>query len=268
MTSTVFASLCDIRQYARAIQTLAQLRNEGAWCGDVALLCVDFSPDEFQLGELAAISVGTVILEHLDHHLLWKAWEKHPIRRQDDNRHYSKVNQWDKLQVFAGWCSAWQRVCFLDAGMNVCSPVTPLLDLSWQGRILAPQDGAPVSYSNVFRIQLDLDANPAVSQDLVATFDEKMLESPYFLNCCFIFDTALAPPAYKTMVEWMVRFPVMMCNEMGIMNLYFTFHQNVWTTLPNSREDGRYLFAWSDVEIAGNPPRDAFCLIKYPSHRL
>jgi len=265
LVDTVFVTLSDASYYPNAHRTLRQLREAGRWEGDAVLLCVDFEPDEYTRGHLQELRVEAICLQHLDHTPLWRAWETHPIAHLDDNRHYGKVYQWDKLQVFGQWCRRWARVVFLDAGMHVLSEVRPLLELDWRGRLLAPHDGAPRDMVRVFRTQLDLDANPPVAQDLLETFGEEILRRPYFINCCFVFDTTLARAALESMLPWMSRFPIMLCNEMGIMNLYFAMHVDKWAILPTHTEEGGLLFGYSNSDWPGRPPASHFCMLKYPS---
>jgi hypothetical protein len=259
MNNTVFATLCDFSYYEKALKTLRSLRGCGGWSGAVVLLCVDFKPDDTP----SDLSVEIVFLQHIDHTPLWKAWETHPIPGLPDERHIKKTVQWDKIQVFDSWCQRWNRVVFLDAGTSVLSSIEPLLELTWRGAFLAPRDGAPRDLSRVFRTQLALEANPPVTADLLQAFGEDILDKPYFLNCFFVFDTVFAPLAYVHMQDWMKRFPIMMCNEMGIMNLYFSMHLKVWMEMPTHRMDGTPLLGYCHTDFHGSPLREAFCLLKY-----
>ena len=259
MKDTVFVTLSDASYYQRALGTLQGLRQYGGWSGDIVLLCVDFRPD----ARLSEVSAEFVLLDHLDHAPLWEVWKAHPIRSVPDERHVKKTYQWDKLQVFGSWCRRWKRVVFLDAGASVLSSVEPLLQLEWRGAFLAPLDGAPQDCTRVFRTQLDLEANPLATSDLLQLFGEGILDAPYFLNCFFVFDTKLAAAAFANARAWMTRFPIMMCNEMGVMNLQFAMHAKTWHVLPNYHADGRPFLGYANTDFAGNPYRHEFCMLKY-----
>jgi hypothetical protein len=111
-----------------------------------------------------------------------------------------------------------------------------------------------------------MQANPAVTDDLLQTLGKEILDRPYFINCCFIFDTSLATLAYACMTSWMVRFPIMMCNEMGIMNLYFSYYLGSWEMMPISQhEQEKHLYGYCNSDFPGSPLRTSFCLVKYPS---
>jgi hypothetical protein len=55
----------------------------------------------------------------------------------------------------------------------------------------------------------------------------------------------------------------MMCNEMGIMNLYFSMHLNAWREMPTHRDNGGPLLGYSNTDFPEFHPREAFCLLKY-----
>jgi hypothetical protein len=181
----------------------------------------------------------------------------------DDNRHFAKLHQWDKLQVFKPFFRAWERVVFLDAGLRIFDTVQPLLDLDWRGKLLAPDDSDPYDNGVRFRVQLDLDANPDVNATLFAEYPETMLDEHYFLNCMFVFDTALLERvSFEEMEDAMNRYPICMCNEMGIMNLIFSFKLRVWQPFPQRTGD-KYLFGWSERNYRESPNWTAFHFMKY-----
>jgi hypothetical protein len=80
----------------------------------------------------------------------------------------------------------------------------------------------------------------------------------------FVFDTALLEQVtVEEMERAMNDYPICMCNEMGIMNLFFTFKLRVWAPFPHITPKGKYLFAWSENNYTGTPNWDRFHFIKY-----
>ena len=255
--STVFVTLTDRSYFDKAKRTLEELRGNGEWKGDVVLIAVDFRPEPME---------GVHILEttHINTDGLLASFRAHPIRPMDDNRHFGKLYQWDKLQVFKPFFRQWERVVFLDAGIRVFARVQPLLDLDWRGKFLAPDDSDPYDNGVRFRIQLDLEANPDVTKTLLTDYPESILEGRYFLNCIFVFDTALLERVtFEELEAAMNRYPICMCNEMGILNLLFTFKLRVWEAFPQRVEE-RYLFGWSENNYRENPDWRSFHFMKYP----
>lgn len=254
--STVFVTLCDRSYHAKALRTLEELRTNGKWTGDTVLLAVDFLPEPIP-------GVRIVQVQHLSTDNLLAQWKTNPIRPMEDNRHLGKLYQWDKLQVFTLYFRQWERVVFLDAGIRIFDTVQPLLDLDWRGKLLAPDDSDPYDNGVRFRVQLDLDANPRVKDTLLSVYPESILDEHYFLNCIFVFDTALINQVSLTDLESaMNAYPICMCNEMGIMNLLFTFKLRVWHPLPQRTSD-KYLFGWSERNYTEGPTWKDFHFLKY-----
>jgi hypothetical protein len=257
--STVFVTLSDESYFPKARRTLRELQVHGKWAGDIVLLAVDFTPPP-----MAGVRVRQI--SHLNIAPLFEQWNQHPIQAMPDNRHYGKVYQWDKLQVFTSYFKQWDRVVFLDAGLRVFDTVQPLLDLDWKGKLLAPDDADPYDNGSRFGRQLDLTANPAAAARLIEAYGERILGERYFNNCLFVFDTDLigryaTVPAMEAM---MVDYPIFLCNETGLMNLVFTFNANgcVWRALPQ-RVGSKYLFAWSENNYDERPDWGEFHMIKY-----
>jgi hypothetical protein len=262
MDKTVFVTLTDTSYFSKAKRTIEEIREKGKWEGDIVLLTVDFFLSE---------PLDNVIcrpIQHIDHKHLFNTWQKNPIRKMEDNRHYGKVYQWDKLQVFDSFFTKWDRVVFLDAGMRICDSVHHLLHLDYKNSFLAPDDSDPYDNGNRLRCQFDWDANPPVTEKLLNTFKIDLLQQKYFLNCIFLFDTKLISelnPKEK-MLKWMNEYPISLCNEMGIMNLFFTTKQMIWKPFPQRVSDNsKYLFGWSELNYKEKPDWKQFCFLKYPS---
>jgi hypothetical protein len=257
--STVFVTLSDVGYYPKAIRTIQELREYGNWDGDVVLIAVDFDPNPTELYNATIYKTS-----HIDTDGLMESFRNHPIKPMPDNRHFAKLYQWDKLQVFKPFFRQWDRVVFLDAGIRIFDSVDPLLNLDWKGHFLAPDDSEPYDNGHRFRIQLDVDANPPAREAMFSEFPDTILDSKYFNNCMFVFDTRLTyQTTFEEMEEYMNKFPIFMCNEMGLMNLIFHFKLGVWKSFPQITFEGKYLFGWSEMNYRENPSWDRFHFIKY-----
>jgi hypothetical protein len=65
------------------------------------------------------------------------------------------------------------------------------------------------------------------------------------------------------MKAWMVEYPICCCNEMGIMNLFFTVHHGIWDAFPQ-RTGSKYLFGWNEANYKERPTWESFVFMKYP----
>jgi len=253
---TVFVTLCDKSYLSKATHTIHELQTNGRWMGDTVLMSVDFQPEPIP-------NVQLLQIRHIPTDKLVKTFETHPLKPMSDNRHLGKLYQWDKLQVFHSYFRRWKRVMFLDAGMRVFNSVQPLLDLEWKGKFLAPDDSDPYDNGLRFNCQLDVDANPEVTERVYNDFSKDILDKHYFLNCIFVFDTALLEQvSVEEMEDAMNAYPICMCNEMGIMNLIFNYKLNVWLPFPQNVGE-KYLFGWSERNYREQPNWSSFHFIKY-----
>jgi hypothetical protein len=254
--STVFVTLTDASYFPKARRTIRELQVHGKWTGDIVLLAVDFTPPP-----MAGVRIRRIA--HMNTDPLLEQWKTHPIQPMPDNRHYGKIYQWDKLQVFTPYFKQWERVVFLDAGLRVFDVVQPLLDLPWQGKLLAPDDADPYDNGGRFERQLDLKANPEATARLIECYGSEILSQRYFNNCLFVFDTQLIDRSTLAMLQQdMVDYPIFMCNETGLMNVFFTYGRKCWSPLPQ-RTGTKYLFAWSENNYEEGPDWGNFHFIKY-----
>lgn len=266
--TTAFATLTDRGYFSKARTTIRDLRTYGHWEGIIVLIVVDFIPSWEEIQDLGP-NLVIYPVKHIDHTVLWEIWKTQPIRKQADERHYKKVYQWDKLHVFTEFFKSWRRIIFLDAGSRVFRPVAPLLFLEYEGKIIAPDDSDPYDNGNRLMCQFDFEANPAVARRFHREFGVECLQSRYFLNCFFIFDTTIIQEnTFDLMTKWMTEFPISCCNEMGIMNLYFTVKHKLWSSLPQQTNEGTYYFGWNEHNYRVRPTADQFIVIKYPSRPL
>ena len=179
-----------------------------------------------------------------------------------DKRELTKLNQWEKLHVFDNYFTKWQRVVFLDAGLRVLDDVKYLLELDYKCKILAPIDGKNDKH-NDFNCQLSYD-NIELIEKVKTDFGEDILKETYFLNCIWIYDTEILKLCNKNqLIEAMNEYTLCRTNEMGIMNLLFTFKYHLWEPFPFKTVNGKFLFDWCELN---NPNTNwtNYCYIKYP----
>ena len=265
----VVVTLSDEKQQDRALRTILDARTRGAWQGDMVWITVGFTPSS-EVTEFYRIR--TFRVEHLDTSGVLAYYARHPLRPTCDGRETKKLTQWDKFYVFDSWFLQWERVVYLDAGLRVVDRISHLLELDCEGLFLAPDDAAPYDTEKRFGgiIELDAERHPDVVQEFLREYDPAILKERYFLNCIWMYDTALLHRIHLTdFMDAMNRYPISRCNEMTIMNLLLTFKHRVWRPFPSHcpREERRRLFGWTERDQDYGPYttwRD-FCFLKYPS---
>lgn len=259
--ATVFVSITDKGYFRKAEQTIKDLRNRGNWHGVVVLVTIDFDlTDEFK-NKYDVIEWKFAPIDKTE--LIGKIGNKG--FSNSDKRELQKLNQWEKLHIFDDYFTAWTRVVFLDAGLRVLDDVRYILELDFKDAILAPDDSAPYYRADkIFRHQVCFD-NPEHVTVLTNDFGEKILDSKYFLNCIWVYDTNILKTCNKTqLIEAMNKYPLCKTNEMTIMNLLFHFKYKLWRDFPLKTSHNKYLFEWCESNHPFPTKWSDYCFIKYP----
>jgi hypothetical protein len=258
--STVVVTLCDEPYLNKAIRTINDVRTCGQWEGDIVFITVGFTLDEEIVKKY---SVLPVLFPRISTDQIRDYYQSNPLSIPTcDGREYTKCTQWEKLHVFDTYFKQWERVVYLDAGLRIFDSLELFLSLEWKARFLAPDDTWNDDTKR-FRCQLELTNSPHILENLVNTYGN-LLNEKYFLNCIFIFDTSLLTNTSKEeMISIMNKYPLWRTNEMGVMNIFFTFHLNVWTCFPTLAKNGKYLFDWCEYNRS-NTKWYEYCALKYP----
>ena len=257
---TVFVSLCDSKYFDKAKQTITELRIFGKWNGQIILIVVgELSNDPKFFSHYNVLQKS---FPKIDTSVLLSNIGPEGFRDSIDKREIHKLNQWEKFHVFDDYFRQWKRVVFLDAGMRIFDNVKYLLELDYDGAILAPNDAGPyLRADKIFSTQVSFD-KPELIAKIKADFSPDILESHYFLNCLWIYDTAILDICNKNKLVWaMNEYPLCKTNEMTIMNLLF---RNVWREFPIKASNKKYLFEWCETNHPHPTTWRDYCCMKYP----
>lgn len=269
---TVVVTLTDAGYYHKMRRTIIDVRTRGKWTGDVVLITVDFdAPNNF----LDFYNVIPYRVQHINTDKLMEQYKLCPIDPTSDNRQNAKLTQWDKFYVFSEYFSSWDRVIFLDAGLRVLDDIQYLADLSCEGVIMAPDDAPAYDTQKRFGGIIETHKNIPVVTELFKEYSPEILKQRYFLNCIWMYDTALLKRvSFSDLEAAMNKYPICRCNEMTIMNLIFTYKLGVWKPFPEfaisnlqEKKQVKRLFGWteSDRDYGRDKTWRDFCFLKYSS---
>ena len=268
--STVFVLVTDQGYIHKAKRTILDLRTRGLWLGDIVLINIDNAHLGRNYLDFYRVTEKKFPIIEEKYELLQKLHYA-PFLDSIDGREISKVNQWEKLHVMDPYFRQWDRVVFLDSGLRVLDDVySTILQLDYRGKFLAPDDGGNYvelpNPNKLFHTQVS-QANPSRLTKLKEDFPkvEELLE-PYFLNCMWVYDTAILDICTKEeMIQGMLDYPICLTNEMTMMNLFIHFKYGLWERFPVRAHNGKILFDWCE---ANNPKPSSwrdYCFIKYPN---
>jgi len=258
-SDTVFTLVSDFNYFNKAKRTIIDLRSKGNWKGDIVLITINFDlntnfKDFYNVTEKKFTQIDKSIL-------LFKIGQS-GFLDTTDKREVTKLLQWEKLHIFDDYFSKWSRVVFFDSGLRILDDVKYLLEIDYKNKILAPKDGK-LYEDQGFNCQLSND-KPELIDSLKSEFGETILNSNYMLNCMWIYDTNILKLCDKNqLIEAMNKYTFCKTNEMGIMNILFTFKYNLWERLPIKASNGKILFDWCELNNPNTNWRD-YCYIKYP----
>lgn len=258
--ATTFVLVSDNAYYPRAKKTIQDLRATGRWQGSIVFISVGFDlpanfRDFYRVTEKKFPEIDKT-------HILSVIGAGYS---NSDGRETKKLTQWEKLHVFDDYFRSWKRVVFLDAGLRVLDSVEPLLILDYTGAFLCPDDNYTEEKrrGNIFDGQISKDY-PELRDALLEEYGRDILYRDNFLNCMWIYDTAILDRVSKSdMIAIMNKYPIFKTNEMGVMNLLLVMKHNLWRPFPY-RIGGKYLFDWCEYNKPGTTWRN-FYFLKYPA---
>ena len=259
--TTVFSLVTDLKYFNKAKRTIIDLRCKGNWNGEIVLITIDFDlnnnfKDFYNITEVKFPLIDkTILLEKIGFNGFYDTTDKREI---------NKLNQWEKLHIFDDYFRKWSRVVYLDSGLRVLDDVKYLLEINCNDVILAPKDGKFYDTNNNFTCQLSYD-NPELIYALKNDFGEHIFKSKFMLNCMWMYDTNILNLCDKAqLIDAMNKYTLCKTNEMGIMNLLFTFKYNLWERFPIKTSNGKFLFDWCELNQDYNTNWREYCFIKYP----
>ena len=260
LKDTVFVTVSDLNYFTKAKKTIVDVRTRGQWLGAIVLVVIDFEPNKNFLDFYGVIAVKFQLIDKTN--LVNRIGKKFS---NSDGRELNKLNQWEKLHVFDDFFMKWDRVIFMDAGLRVFDTLQYLINLDYKNKILAPNDAAPYKNKDkIFKNQISFD-NMDYVEKLKNDFGESILDSEYFLNCIWVYDTSILKICNKIqLIEAMNDYPLCKTNEMTIMNLLFHFKYKLWQEFPIVNENGKYLFEWCETNHRHYTTWRDYCYIKYP----
>lgn len=242
---------CDKKYWPRALITISDIRNGGNYNGDVVLM----TNGSFEIDNNIIQKFNLIIkyVDDVDTSYLIEQIRKHPFSNSD-GREYTKLQQWNKLHVFNKYFKYWNYILFVDAGLRFFDDINYFTSSLIPNKIVALDDGHP-DFTKKFHTQIEL-SNLKIVDKLKEIYD---INSSYFLNCLFIFDTSLIKnDTYDNLIEMMNKYPICKTNEMAIMNIYF---RNDWQPLNIWLDNGKILFDWSE---RNNNTWKNYVSLKYP----
>ena len=257
--TTVIVLITDNNYKSRALRTIKDVRTVGKWKKDIVLITIDFSLEKEILEQYNIIEKQFELIDKSE--LINKIGKGYA---NSDRRELCKLNQWEKIHVFDEYFKKWKKVIYLDSGLRILDDMKYFDELECTNCIIAPNDKGYYPQEKPFKCQLEMCRENEI-QKLCNEFGKEFLEKDYFLNCIWIYDTLILDKIHKKeMIEYMNKYPIWRTNEMGVMNLLFTFKYKCWKEMPLHASNKKYLFEWCEANHPFYTNWTQYCAIKYP----
>lgn len=241
----------DVGYLDKAKRTIEDVRVNGQFFGDLIVM----TDGLFKIDPRYILKMGIIVKEYpdIDVTTLFSKIREHPFT-DSDGREFLKPKQWNKLYVFDTYFKQWDFVLFVDAGLRIFDKLDFFYPQFRENAIVALDDGHP-TFTKKFNSQIQLTNLPVVDK-LKDIYD---INSNYFLNCIFLFDTSLiVPTTLRELTTLMNEFPICKTNEMAIMNIYF--HRS-WVPMDIYLRNNKILFDWTE---RNGKSWDTYVALKYP----
>jgi len=241
----------DFNYLNKAEKTIKDIRTRGQFLGSLVVI----TDGNFKINDDYIKEMKIIVKEYpdIDTSSLIAKIKEHPFI-QSDGREYLKLKQWNKLYVFDVFFKQWDFILFVDAGLRIFDRIEFFYFQFRKNAIVAMDDAYP-DYTKNFTSQIEL-SNTSVVDKLKKFYN---IESKYFLNCIFLFDTNIIKDnTLSDLIDLMNEYPICKTNEMAIMNIYFA---KLWIPM-NIYLRNHILFDWSERD---NRIWKDYISLKYPT---
>ena len=222
--------------------TYESLRIIGEWTGDVCLIVGDdVNVDRLKehpkiVGLPTTKSVGKPldILYFPDIHFTEATEQFIQITNRECGKSGNKLFQYHKFHVFQDYFRKWDRILYLDVGMKIYQPISPLFSLLKPGYIVAHSDSWP---TNRWRLidQFQSMVNFEAYEELCENYPTELLMGDYFQTTMMLFSpkSIIHGNTLDDLIHLVEKYPICRTNDQGIIALYF-INRKQWSALPTT----------------------------------
>jgi hypothetical protein len=235
MSNICIVFVCNDKYLDKFIQTCNELITIGKYTGDICLIIGDDLKDQDIEHNVFFIARNNIKVKYFpdiifpkDFHNVNKKMKLH------DNIYADKRFPWHKLHLFSSYFKQWNYILHLDCGMGICNNIDPLIQLFQDNRILAMTDSYPPCNRKLIE-NFDLRIGYEYFKKLINNFN---INVDYFQTSIMMYDTRIIEKkTLNDLYELSVNYPFCKTNDHGIISLYFTNINPVWTVLPLRKRD-------------------------------
>jgi hypothetical protein len=225
--------LSDAKYFDKFVETCTQLIQRGQYLAtrggsgsssdqrrDICLI-IDDSLHELEIYNHPFLLENKIVVKYFPN--IKFSDNFHSIARHCDR--YNKIIQYHKFYLFDQFFKKWDYIFYMDAGMQIKSPIQPILDVLKPDCFYAHSD----SYHEYkWALERQFFNIGGYLEKLRQHMD---LNIDYFQTTILIFDTRkyIRDNVVERLIDLTEEFPNSNTNEQGIMSIYFS---KVWQQIP------------------------------------
>lgn len=249
--------------FERSLATIRQARSVGQWKDDIILMYDSaMSFDEGIKRQVDELSITLTPLPQLPLDVLLQAWTN---KKDHENYEYiiSHPYIYMKFFVFHGDLRHWDRVFYIDAGVQIQGPLERMKVSCQETGVLYAHSDAYPTYEWRLRSQFSFDiCDNETKEEMEQKYN---LDCDYFQTTIMIFDTKIIEDdTTEKLFSLAEKYYFSGRMDQGIVNLHFLCERNLWRQIPVKDDIG---FLYDFMERPGCLRRQ-YLILKYPRQIL
>lgn len=231
MNDVCVVFLCDQAYFNKFLYTCNQLITNGKYTGDICLVIGD-DLYENDLLNCDMIKNHHIIIKHFPN--IQFSNEFINIQQNIDRPPHwiQKQFQFHKLNLFNPFFKQWNYIFYLDCGITIFSDISPIINAKTENTLLAHSDSYPY-YE--WKLHCQFDKNN--TEYFTKLNDRFNLNIDYFQTTIMLYDTKIIKNnTYDNLLNLLLEYPISITNDQGIIALYFTWVEPLFTQIQTHNE--------------------------------
>lgn len=229
------------------IRTICELRTIGEYYDDIILMYDDELKDilntieinEFK-NKLNSLNVITKYFPKINRNKYIEILKIKPFI-EGDSREITKTFQYHKFYLFNEYFKKWDKIFYIDVGMNILKPIQKILNIDCTNKLLAHSDTYPY-YKNKLDCQFEKKSYPEIFEELKREFN---LNIDFFQTTILLLDTNIIQSnTFEELINLSEKYFISKTNEQGIMNLLFNCKLKIWKQIQIKDSETFYYDFW------------------------
>jgi len=236
--------------FDKMIMTLSQLFSVG-YKEDVCIVIGDDLKDSEKLNNVLLNNDRLVIKHFKDLQFSSEFIDVFNTMKRDE-KWGSKIFQYHKLYLFHIFFKKWDYILYIDSGVTILNPITPILECVMPDKVIAHSDSYP-DYNWKMSIQFDVD-----DLNFLKYSENFNFEVDYPQTTILLYDTNIInADTFEKLYKLSEDLKCSKTNDQGIIALYLVMN-GLWKQIPVGDEN----FWYYDYELRWNKKNKPHIMIK------